>query len=234
MFHVFRPFYPAHAGETEDQIHDLLIDDILGLNGKPSIHQMTRFVERAHQRGKTAPTPNELLREYQMRLDQAIEVRSEKIRRGETRPDEFVIHGARAFLERLAGRGVVLIILSGTVEHRVKEEARLLELGKFFGKHIYGSHPDRDDFSKQDVIARVLREEKIRGEHLLSFGDGPIEIFHTKEMGGLAIGVATDENRNGSGEMDAHKRKQLNQAGADTLIADYRDPDSLIEMIFGA
>jgi len=39
MFNVFRPYYPARRDEAEDQIHDLLIDEILGLNGKPSIHQ---------------------------------------------------------------------------------------------------------------------------------------------------------------------------------------------------
>src|ERR1041384_77122 len=72
MFRVFRPLYPAQLGESEDAIHDLFIDDILGLNGKPSIHQMTQFVERVRERGGTAPAATELLREYQSRLDHAI------------------------------------------------------------------------------------------------------------------------------------------------------------------
>jgi len=35
MFNVFRPYYPAVGDEAEDQIHDLLIDEILGTDGKP-------------------------------------------------------------------------------------------------------------------------------------------------------------------------------------------------------
>src|ERR1051325_5888664 len=52
--------------------------------------------------------------------------------------------------------------------------------------------------SKRAVIERLLREEKIGGAQLLSFGDGPVEIRLTKEFGGLAVGVASDEEMNGS------------------------------------
>jgi phosphoglycolate phosphatase-like HAD superfamily hydrolase len=136
-------------------------------------------------------------------------------------------------LEWLKRRGVSLIILSGTVEPSVKKEAELLGLSSYFGEHIYGSRADLGQWSKGEVLARLLKEEKIEGRHLLSFGDGPVEIRLTKEAGGLAVGVASDEEVNGSGRLDLHKKKQLLAAGADVLIADYRDADRLMEELLG-
>ena len=71
---------------------------------------------------------------------------------------------------------------------------------------------------RQDTFQRLLHEEGITGENLLSFGDGPVEISSTKELGGLAIAVCSDESHNGSGVMDTFKRKQLFDAGADALF----------------
>ena len=232
MCAVFRPHFPARPGETEAAIHSLLLDEILSLNGKPSIFQVERFTEQVRERGGPKLNPEELLHEYQHRLDLAIEERTQSILSGAARSDDFVIHGARAFLEKLRQRGLTLIILSGTIEHRVKQEAALLDLAKSFGPHIYGSQPAPVEFSKRMVLDRLLREEGILGEHLLSFGDGPVEIFHTREMGGLAVAVASDEDHNGSGEMDPHKRGQLIKAGAHLAIPDYRDADALVDAIF--
>ena len=223
MFQVFRPFYPARR-ESEQEVHDFLISEILSLNGKPSIFQMVRFAELVRQRGGNCPAPEKLLQDYQSLLDQKIAERSQRIRRGECSRDEYVVHGARAFLEYLTIRRLRLIVLSGTVEHRVKEEAELLGLSHFFGDHIYGSTPDGNKFSKRQVIDRLLREEGIEGKHLLSFGDGPVEICETKAVGGLAIGIASDENQNGSGRSDPHKQRILLEAGAEFVLADYSIP----------
>ena len=81
------------------------------------------------------------------------------------------------------------------------------------------------------VIDRILRENKIPGERLLSFGDGYVEIENTKEVGGLAVAVASDEANNGSGNIDEWKRKRLMGVGADVLIPDYRDIDMLMPQL---
>ena len=73
------------------------------------------------------------------------------------------------------------------------------------------------------VIERILRENEIHGEQLLSFGDGYVEIENTKEVGGLAVAVASDEANNGSGRMDEWKRERLSGVGADVVIPDFRD-----------
>ena len=52
-----------------------------------------------------------------------------------------MVYGARSLLEQLQHRELVLIILSGTVEHQVKEEADLLGLAKFWWPTILRAAP---------------------------------------------------------------------------------------------
>lgn len=234
MEKLFREHLPVFAGESEAAIRELLVGDILSLNGQPTIHQINRLVERVKERGGDAPDPDELLLEYQRRLDAAIEVRSEKILAGRATRDEFVVFGARALLEKLRTRGVTLHILSGTVEPRVRQEAELLGLAGFFGGRIHGSSPADPQFSKRAVTDRILREGNISGDRLLSIGDGPAEMECTRAVGGLTLAVASDENDNGSGLADPWKRRHLLEAGAHAVIADFREPDALLARIFGS
>lgn len=233
MCRLFREVVPLRPGESDSELDDQLLNDILALNGKPSIHQMRRCAELVAERGGARPEPEKLLLEYSRRLDAALAERTKALVAGESAPDDFVVHGARPFLERLQGRGLGLVILSGTVEHRVKEEAELLGLTRFFGRHIYGGTADAAQSDKRAVVARLLREEAIPGGQLLAVGDGPVELRIAKDVGGVALGVASDEDRNGSGRFDRHKVAQLREAGADVLIADYREPDALLEILTG-
>jgi hypothetical protein len=84
------------------------------------------------------------------------------------------------------------------------------------------------------IIERLLRENSIPGAQLLSFGDGYVEIENTKQAGGLAVAVASDEAQNGSGRFDEWKRRRLLEVGADVVIPDYRDAAPLLERILGA
>jgi phosphoglycolate phosphatase-like HAD superfamily hydrolase len=221
------------SDEALQQLHGLLLKDILLLNGKSSIFQMERCTQRISESGGPKLDPAKMLSEYQAVLEATIQSRTERLRRAEAPADEFVVHGARALVEKLRARGLILIILSGTVEHQVKQESKLLDLDRYFGAHIYGGTANLAQSSKKAVIDRLLQEEQISGEHLLAFGDGPVEIQVTKEAGGLAVGVASDEDNNGSGKMHPQKLPQLREAGADLLIADYRDPDNLLRSLLG-
>jgi phosphoglycolate phosphatase len=60
-----------------------------------------------------------------------------------------------------------------------------------------------------------------------------VEVENTKEAGGLAVAVASDEANNGSGRMDPWKRQRLLGVGADVVIADYRDAPALLACLFG-
>ena len=234
MTSLFLEHLPAarRAGE-EATLRGLLLDDILSLNGKPSIHQMIRFTERLREWKVAGPSPERLLLAYETRLAANIAERIALIETGRSPVEEFLVFGVRALLSELAARGVRLFILSGTVEPSVRREAALLGVTEFFGDRIHGCPPDGAPFSKHLVIERILREEGVEPSRLLAFGDGPVEIRFTKAAGGFAVGVASDENMNGSGTMDPWKERQLAEAGADHLIADYRNAGALAKQLFG-
>jgi phosphoglycolate phosphatase-like HAD superfamily hydrolase len=230
MASLFAEFIPG-AEDSSPAILQHLRREILALNGKPSIYQVRRFAEMADQFKANPPAPEKLLQLYLARLDAVLRNRVDAVRRREIPPDTFVIAGARALLEELQQRSVKLFILSGTAEPDVRRETELLQLKPFFGVRIYGSTPGQE-FSKKDVIDHIIADEGIAGPQLLSFGDGPVEIEFTKAVGGRAIGVASDEERNGSGVIDLDKREHLLRAGADAIIPDYRDSRWILDNFF--
>jgi phosphoglycolate phosphatase-like HAD superfamily hydrolase len=232
MCEIFLPYYPMRPEESERDVRRELVAEILSTNGQPSIVQMEKFAQRVQVRQGDVPAPRELLQQYQNRLDQIIAQRSELILRKKAGADDFVVWGARAMLDLLQQRGVKLIVLSGTLELRVKEEAELLDLARYFGGRIYGSPPAPGRFSKRETLDKLLAEESLRGEDLVCFGDGPVEIFHARELGGLAVAVASDEDHNGSGRMDPVKRGQLIDAGAHIVVADFRGAVALADALF--
>jgi phosphoglycolate phosphatase-like HAD superfamily hydrolase len=192
---------------------------------------MIQFAERVKERGGQPQEPLWYKNEYLRRLDQRIRWRLEGLEKGTIQADDLLVYGSRALLENLARRGLALYLASGTDEPFVKQEASLLGLTNYFGKHIYGAKDDYKSFSKKMVIERILRENQISGEQLLAFGDGYVEIENTKEVGGLAVAVASDEAHNGSGQMDEWKRSRLLGVGADAVIPDFRDAEALVELI---
>ena len=204
------------------------------LNGKQTIYQMIQLAARIQERGGVARDPLWYKHEYLRRLEIRIARRIEALRSGAAQADDYLVFGARPLLEMLRRRGLSLYLASGTDEDRMKAEAELLGLTPYFGRHIYGALDDYKRFSKKMVIERLLRENSIPGQQLLSFGDGYVEIQNTKEAGGLAVAAATDEARNGSGCFDEWKRRRLLQVGADVVIPDFRDAAPLLERIFGS
>lgn len=232
MCDVFAPEFPSE-GKSAADVRELLLGEILALNGQPSIRQCERLVEMLAERGITGRDPEMFRTDFQRRLDAAIEQRIGRIRSGAADARHYVVHGVHAFLEHVSKHGVELGILSTTVQHRVEEEAELLGIGKYFGRHVYGGTGDPKLFSKRAIFERTLREEGVSGAQLLSFGDGPVELRDTKALGGMAVGVCSDEVRNGSGLADPHKRAGLLAAGADAVIPDYRDAAPLLDYILG-
>ncbi len=234
MTPMFVEMLPVLPGESTEARRQLCHDDIMRLNGKQTIYQMIQLVERIRERGGAPREPLWYKQEYLRRLDERIHARLESIRRKQRPADDFLVHNARVLLEGLRQRGLPLYLASGTDENFVKAEAELLDLTRYFGRHIYGAQEDYEKFSKKAVIERILRENRIPGEQLLSFGDGYVEIQDTKAVGGLAVAVASDEARNGSGHFDEWKRQRLLGVGADIVIPDYRDAPALLECLFNA
>jgi|JI10StandDraft_1071094.scaffolds.fasta_scaffold163895_2 phosphoglycolate phosphatase len=232
MVPMFLEMIPQRAGESEAALRQLLTDDILRLNGKQTIYQMMQFADRVKERGGTPKEPLWYKHEYLRRLNERIQDRLEALKSKRRQPDDFVVHGSRALLEDLSRRGLQLYLASGTDEVFVKQEADLLEVSSYFKGRIYGAKDDYKSFSKAMIIDLILQENKIGGAQLLAFGDGYVEIQNTKQVGGMAIAVASDEANNGSGNVDPWKRERLLGVGADAVIPDYRDASELLNRIF--
>ena len=233
MVPMFTEVLPALPGETDADRGRLAFEDIMRLNGKQTIYQMMQLASRIRERGGEAKEPLWYKHEYLRRLDLRIKDRIDGLRQGTIPADDLLVHGARRLLENLKDRGLPVYLASGTDEIFVKQEAELLGLTPYFGRRIYGAQDDFKTFSKKMVIARIIGENGIRGEQLLSFGDGYVEIENTREAGGLAVAVASDEANNGSGRMDEWKRERLSGVGADVVIPDFRDAAPLLELILG-
>ncbi|MDA1275918.1 MAG: HAD hydrolase-like protein [Verrucomicrobia bacterium] len=231
MLPMFTEMIPIIEGETREALEKMLMDDIMRLNGKQTIYQMIQFAQRVVERGGQAQEPIWYKNEYLRRLDARIQTRIDGLCNATIKPDELLVHGARELLENLTARGLTLYLASGTDEPYVKREAQLLDVDRYFGPHIYGAKDDYKAFSKKMVIDRILKEHDISGACLLSFGDGYVEIENTKQIGGLAIAVASDEAHNGSGRMDEWKRTRLLGVGADVVIPDFRDAIALMDGI---
>ena len=233
MTPMFAEMLPSLPGETLEARLQLCNDDIMRLNGKQTIYQMIQLAERIKERGGTPQEPLWYKHEYLRRLEVRISHRVEGLRNGSLKQDDLLVYGARALLEELKRRGLPVYLASGTDEYCVKAEAELLGMPRYFGRHIYGAIDDYKKFSKKMVIERILRENRIPGDQLLSFGDGYVEIQNTKEVGGLGVAVASDEANNGSGRMDEWKRQRLTGAGADIVIPDFRDAIEVVGKILG-
>jgi phosphoglycolate phosphatase-like HAD superfamily hydrolase len=155
------------------------------------------------------------------------------LKRGEVDARDLVVPGAFEILENLSQRGLSCYLASGTDQPYVLDEAGALGLSPYFDhgveRHIYGALDEYKRFSKAQVIQGILQANDLRGEQLLAFGDGFVEIEECKAVGGIAVGVATDEVRRQG--VDPWKRERLIQAGADVIIPDFREQDLLLEYL---
>ena len=110
----------------------------------------------------------------------------------------------------------------------MRDEAKLLGVD-YFGPHIYGALDNYQDFSKQKIIHQIIEESGVPGEQLIGFGDGFVEIEEVRRAGGVAIGVASEEETRVG--INAWKRERLMRAGADVIIGDYRQLDELFGVL---
>lgn len=217
--------------ESEDKVYSLIKGFIDELTGKQTIFQCIQLKLEIEKRGGKAKDAMEYKTEYLNRLYKKIESRKKGLCDESIKPEELLVSGTVSFLTALKETGVVLYCASGTDQPQVREEARLLGLDRFFDGNIYGAlDAHAEQCSKEVVIKDLLHNHSIKGEELLSFGDGFVEIELVKNVGGYAVAVATDE-KNKCG-VDKDKRLRLLSAGADAVIPDFNCSEELIKLIF--
>jgi len=217
--------------ESKDEIASAVRNFVDILTGKQTIFQCIRLDEEVVVRGGEHVEPIVYKNEYLKRLMAHIEHRHEGLKNQTMQPSELCVPGCTELFERLKQMGVEIILASGTDEDAVIEEARLLDIEKYFDGQIYGAHADMTECSKELVIKDILEKKGLNGEKLLSFGDGYVEIELVKNAGGYSVAVATDEVRKLG--INQWKRERLIKAGADMVIPDFADVDGLIGYLKG-
>jgi phosphoglycolate phosphatase-like HAD superfamily hydrolase len=220
---------PTNPSESEAELAILVEEFVMALNGRPAVFQMARLVEEIRSRGGTPNQAWDYLRDYDERLLKVVSNRYREIEESHVLPGRWALPGSHDLLEALRKRGLNLYLASGTHLKHVRYEADLLELSPYFGREI--NAPDGNDsaFSKRSVIDRILAENNIRGEELLSFGDGVVETQEVRKVGGTAVAVASDLE---TGVVNPAKRELLTAAGADVVIADYQRHEELLDWLF--
>jgi phosphoglycolate phosphatase len=221
----------ASPGETPASVRALVTDFVTKLTGKQTIYQMMRLADEVRARGGKPADPQEYKERYHSLLLARIAGRRAGLADGTLSPHDLVVPGSLELLAALRDRGAAIYIASGTDEEYVIEEAKLLGVAGFAPGRVYGAQRDHLAFSKEMVIRRILKENHVDGGSLLAFGDGYVEITDCKAAGGFAVGVASDEAGR-SGRPDAWKRERLIGAGADIIVPDYADADTLLEYIW--
>ena len=200
------------------------------LNGRQTIYQMIQLAEEVRRRGGQPAEPVTYKHRYHDLLMRRIQDRLAALETGRAQPADWTVPESHALLENLRRRGLTLYLASGTDLKYVRHEAELLGLTAYFGEHIYGALDEYKKFSKKMIIDDILETNHLRGEELLGFGDGFVEIEEVKGAGGVAVAVASDEvNRRG---INAWKRQRLLRAGADIVIPEYRQHERLLHYLF--
>lgn len=220
----------APRAEDEQSIKILVENFVDFLTGKQTIYQCIRLDEEVQRRGGRNIGPLEYKREYHKRLMDKIKHRLTGLHSGIIDPQDMLVPGSMKFLKILSGLGIILYLASGTDEDYVLDEAKLLGITEFFNGGIYGAKDKYKLFSKSMIIRKILDTHRLYGHELIGFGDGYVEIENVKDVGGFAVGLATnEEERKGINEW---KRKRLIKAGADIIIPDFSKAKTIKDYIF--
>lgn len=219
----------TNTTESPEELTRIVREYVDRLTGKQTIYQMIQLCEEIQKRGGKPRDPLEYKWEYLDRLWERIRHRVEGLKNGSISPDEMLVPGSRDLLENLKRRGVHMYLASGTDEIYVLDEAAALKIDGYF-EGIYGAIDDFKRFSKALVIQHILQKHSLFGKELVAFGDGFVEIENTKAVGGIAVGVASDEVRKEG--INEWKRNRLIGAGADIIVPEFREQEKLVAYLW--
>jgi len=217
---------PTH--ESRPEIEKIVRAYVANTTGKQTIYQMIRLAEEIEKRGGTPYEPLVYKNQYHDLLMERIINRLEGLRTGELQPEDWAVPGALDMLAAMNQYEVTCFLASGTDEKYVFDEADLLGVTNYFAG-IYGALDDYQNYSKKLVIQKIINVNQLSGPELVAFGDGYVEIEDTKTIGGIAVGVATNEaERHG---IDEWKRERLISSGADFIMPDFRQYQTLLDYL---
>ena len=232
MYNYFIDEIMACPGAPDrEETRALVMDFVDKLTGKQTIFQCIHLRDEIVRLGGEPKDPLDYKREYLRRLLLHIKERHKALKNGGD-AEPYLVPGVKDTLAALKQRGVKCFLTSGTDEEDVVEEAKLLGVYDFF-ESIHGATDANSTVCSKELVLRQLIEEKgLKGSGLLGFGDGYVEIELTKQAGGYAVAVATEEGKRDT-SVNGWKRSRLIRAGADCVIPDFTDTRRLMRYIFG-
>ena len=218
------------TGESEEDLTEIVREYVGRLTGKQTMYQMIALAGEVSKRGGTPREPLGYKKQYLDLLWEKIKHRVEALERGDARPEQYMVPGTIRLLESLRERGLKMYLASGTDQVYMRHEADLLGVSEYFEGRVFGALDDYKAFSKAILIKDLISKAECKGEEFLGFGDGYVEIENVKQVGGVAVGVATDEPD--CQKVDEWKRKRLSGVGADFIIPNFSGHDELMSALF--
>ena len=251
----------AVPGVSPAEAIDWVIRDIEFNIGAPTFVQMKRLAAEIVRRGGVATDAGRYKAVYNHALVAMVAAVHSRLASGQIHIADLTVSGAFDLLEALRDQfgHRALHLASGTDIAPVRESVRLLGFDVFFcdghgepagpddpaGRNdrdacfsnriiAAGSTGDPEQCAKELVIAKLVAEENLQPGQLLCFGDGFPEILHAYRAGGVCVGVVTPDHSyyESQGHFSvAQKRERLVHAGAHVLVPDFRDAETLVQVL---
>src|SRR5438046_573905 len=127
------------TGEREVDLRALVEEFVGRLTGKQTMYQMIALAEEVEKRGGVPLDPLEYKNRYLAQLNEKIRDTITELREERCPPDKYLVPGARALLESLKERGIKMYLASGTDQIYMREEARLVEVYRYFDGGVFGA-----------------------------------------------------------------------------------------------
>ncbi len=227
-----------HLGHKEAE--EMVIADIEATIGIPTYMQQKRLRTMIEKHGYEGPEldPRMFKDSYNDALVGMVESRRQQLTTGEMTMDDLRMDGSKELLQELQKRLTKgLYLASGSDLDAVVESVEHLGFSEFIPREriaAAGSLGPEDD-AKEAVINGLLNDTGIRGEELLTFGDGFPEILHTYLAGGVGVGVLSRDESHyehlGHFTIEQKKQRLLN-AGAHILVhKPYQNVPELLDAI---
>ncbi|MBX3176776.1 MAG: HAD family hydrolase [Candidatus Hydrogenedentes bacterium] len=216
--------------EIEHEVREM-IDETTGIQ---TILQMERLVEMVREKGLVPESEIQDAQGYKKiyldRLMVPVRERLARLANGELSRENAMVKGAEDFLKIISQHdGIELYVFSGTDRDDVRNEANKLGVDHYF-LEIWGALRTFAEYSKEKIINDLVAKHNLHGPEVMAVGDGPVELRNVKAVGGIAVGVASDEKR-GFG-LDEEKRTRLIKAGADIIVPDFGEAQALANYLF--
>ena len=224
----------AEDSPLQKRIRNRINEFIDKSTGVQTSIQMQGLVEMVEEFGLVPPADRRdafgYKKIYNDGLMEMIDRRLQMIGSGKLDKNNFIIPGIIDLLEILKEKGTVLYLASGTDIEDVKKEAAYLGYDHYFNDRIFGSVSDITKYSKRRLIEQIINENNLTKYEFTVFGDGPVEIRECRKKGGIAFGIASDENN--FNRLNLFKRARLIKAGSHFIIQNFSESEALKRILF--